>query len=90
MINFIRERGPKGVVYFISLFVSKIKSNKRISLSLSHSVQGLVGVQVNMIPGVTAPSINYETTDIPLDLIAHFVKILGLGGTFYAVHLSVP
>ena len=46
MINFIRERGPKGVVYFISLFVPKIKSNERISLSLSHSVQGLVGVQV--------------------------------------------
>ena len=46
MINFIRERGPKGVVYFISLFVPKIKSNKRISLSLSHSVQGLVGLQV--------------------------------------------
>ena len=90
MINFIRERGPKGVVYFISLFVPKIKSNKRISLSLSHSVQGLVGVQVNMIPGVTALSINYETTHIPLDLIAHFVKILGLGDTFYAVHLSVP
>ena len=43
-----------------------------------------------MILGVIAPSINYETTHIPLDLKAHFVKILGLGGTFYTVHLSVP
>ena len=38
---------------------------------------------------VTAPLINYQTTQIPLDLIEHFVKRLGLGDTFNAVHLSV-
>ena len=30
---------------------------------------------------VTPPSINYQTTQIPLDLTEHFVKILGLGDT---------
>ena len=38
---------------------------------------------------VTAPLINYQTTQIPLYLIQHLVKILGLGDTFNAVHLSV-
>ena len=38
---------------------------------------------------VTAASINYQTTQIPLDLIEHFVKRLGLGDTFNAVCLSV-
>ena len=36
---------------------------------------------------VIAPSINYQTTQIPLDLIEHFVKRLGLGDSFNAVHL---
>ena len=36
-----------------------------------------------------APSINYQTTQIPLDLIEHFVKRLGLGDSFNAVHLSL-
>ena len=30
---------------------------------------------------VTAPSINYQTTQILLDLIEHFVRRLGLGDT---------
>ena len=38
---------------------------------------------------VTAPQINYQTTQIPLDLIELFVKILGLGDTLNAIHLSV-
>ena len=38
---------------------------------------------------VIAPSINYQTTQIPLDLIEHFVKRLGLGDSFNAVHLSL-
>ena len=38
---------------------------------------------------VIAPSINYQTTQIPLDLIEHFVKSLGLGDSFNAVHLSL-
>ena len=38
---------------------------------------------------VTAPSINYQTTQIPLDLIEHFIRRLGLGDTFNAVCLSV-
>ena len=38
---------------------------------------------------VTAPSINYQTTQIPIDPIKHFVKKLGLGETLNAVHLSV-
>ena len=39
---------------------------------------------------LTAPSINYQTTHIPLDLIEHFVtKRLGLGDTFNGIHLSV-
>ena len=38
---------------------------------------------------VTAPSINYQTTQIPIDPIKHFVKKLGLGETFNAVHVSV-
>ena len=37
----------------------------------------------------TAPSINYQTTQIPIDPIKHLVKKLGLGGTFNAVSLSV-
>ena len=38
---------------------------------------------------VIAPSINYQTTQIALDLIEHFVKRLGLGDSFNAVHLSL-
>ena len=38
---------------------------------------------------VFAPSINYQTTQIPLDLIEHFVKRLGLGDSFNAVPLSL-
>ena len=38
---------------------------------------------------VTAPLINYQTTQIPLDLIERFVKRLGIGDTFNAVQLSV-
>ena len=38
---------------------------------------------------VTAPQINYQPTQIPLDLIEHFVKILWPGDTFNAIHLSV-
>ena len=38
---------------------------------------------------VTASKINYQTTQIPLDLIEHFVKRLGLGDTFNAIHLSL-
>ena len=38
---------------------------------------------------VTAPSINYQTTQFPIELIKHFVKRLGLGDTFSAVFLSV-
>ena len=38
---------------------------------------------------VTAPLINYQTTQIPLDLIECFVKRLGIGDTFNAVQLSV-
>ena len=42
---------------------------------------------------VTAPLINYQTTRIPLldllDLTERFVKRLGLGDTFNAIHLSV-
>ena len=34
---------------------------------------------------VIAPSINYQTTQIPLDLIEHVVKRLGLGNTFSPV-----
>ena len=43
------------------------------------------------LPGsrVTAPSINYQTTQIPIDPVKYFVKKLGLGETFNAVHLSV-
>ena len=36
-----------------------------------------------------APLINYQTTQIPLDLIEHFVKRLGLGDSFNVVHLSL-
>ena len=63
----------------------KLGISFRISLSLSHSVQGLAVVQVTFHGSrvqVTAPSINYQTTRILLDLIEHFVKILGLGDTF--------
>ena len=38
---------------------------------------------------IIAPSINYQTTQIPLDLIEHFVNRLGLGDSFNAVHLSL-
>ena len=38
---------------------------------------------------ITAPSINYQTSKIPLDLLEHFVKGSGLGDTFNAIHLSV-
>ena len=38
---------------------------------------------------VIAPSINYQTTQIPLDLIEHFVKRVELGDSFNAVHLSL-
>ena len=38
---------------------------------------------------VTAPSINYQTTKITLDLIEYFVKRLELGDTFNAVCFSV-
>ena len=39
---------------------------------------------------VTAPLINYQTMQIPLNLIEHFVKRLGLRETFNAnIHLSV-
>ena len=38
---------------------------------------------------VTAPSLNYQTTDYTLDLIEYFVKRLELGDTFNAVCLSV-
>ena len=38
---------------------------------------------------VIAPLINYQTTQIPLDLIEHFVKRLGLGDSFNVVHLSL-
>ena len=38
---------------------------------------------------ITASLINYHTTQIPLDLTEHFVKRLGLGDTFNAIHLSV-
>ena len=34
---------------------------------------------------VTAPSINYQSTQIPLDLTEHFVERLGLGYTFNAI-----
>ena len=38
---------------------------------------------------VIAPLINYQTIQIPLDLIEHFVKRLGLGDSFNVVHLSL-
>lgn len=38
---------------------------------------------------VTVPSINYQTTQIPLNLMEHSVKRLGLRDTFNAIHLSV-
>ena len=38
---------------------------------------------------VTAPTINYQTTQVPLNLKEYFVMKLGLGDTFTAVHLSV-
>ena len=38
---------------------------------------------------VIAPLINYQTTQIPLDLMEHFVKRLGLGDSFNVVHLSL-
>ena len=38
---------------------------------------------------VIAPLINYQTTQIPLDLIEHFVKRLGLGDSYNVVHLSL-
>ena len=38
---------------------------------------------------VTAPKMNCQTTQIPLYLIEHFVKSLGLANTFNAIHLSV-
>ena len=38
---------------------------------------------------VTAPAIDYQTTQIPLDLIEHFVKRLVLGDSLNAVHLSL-
>ena len=38
---------------------------------------------------VTAPALNYQTTDYTLDLIEYFVKRLELGDTFNAVCLSV-
>ena len=38
---------------------------------------------------ITAPSINYQTAKIPLDLMEHFGKRLGLGDTFNAIHLFV-
>ena len=38
---------------------------------------------------VTAPLINYQTTQIPLNLTEHYVKRSGLGDTYNAIHLSV-
>ena len=38
---------------------------------------------------VTAPQMNCQTTQIPLYLIEHFVKSLGLANTFNSIHLSV-
>ena len=38
---------------------------------------------------ITAPLINYQTTQIPLDLIECYVKRLRLGNTFNAIHLPV-
>ena len=36
-----------------------------------------------------APSINYQITQIPLELMEHFLKRLGLGDTFNTAHVSV-
>ena len=38
---------------------------------------------------VTAPSINDQTKQVPLDLIEHFVKRKSVRRQFNAVHLSV-
>ena len=51
------------------------------------------GLSTGHIPQVKSAGhcsmINYQTTEIPLDLIEHFVKRLGLGDSFNAVHLSL-
>ena len=46
-------------------------------------------LQVKISIQVTAPSLNYQTTKITLDLIEYLVKRLELGDTFNAVCFSV-
>ena len=38
---------------------------------------------------LTAPWINYRTTQVSLDLKENFVKRLGIGDTFNVIHLFV-
>ena len=62
--------------------------------NLDFGFQSLVGFWI-LIAGFripeakNSPLINYQTTQIPLDLIEHFVKRLGLGDSFNVVHLSL-
>ena len=65
----------------------------KIMISLYQFVRARSKVQVTFhrsrVQVITAPSINCQTTQVPLDLIEHFVKRLGLGDSFNAVYLSV-
>ena len=49
----------------------------------------LLGLKYRSRVQVIAPLIHYQTTQIPPDLIEHFVKRLGLGDSFNAVRLSL-
>ena len=68
----------RHIHYYFKRKMSKIFTKYR-----SHSTAGNIKVHV------TAPQMNYQTTQIPLYLMEHFVKSLGLANTFNAIHLSV-
>ena len=44
---------------------------------------------IPQVKSSTNPSINYKTTQIPLDLREHFLNRLGLGDTFNSAYLPV-
>ena len=69
----------KDTAVEISLISDSGKAGSKIQVTSFHRSR----VQI------TAPSINYQTAKIPLDLMEHFVKRLGLGDAFNAIHLFV-
>ena len=74
------------------LLFTKVDSDQCPAITYPRTISAGFKVQVTFHRSrvqIIAPSINYQTTQIPLDLIGHFVKRLGLGDSLNAVHLSL-